>query len=151
MRNVVIISFAILFNACSSDGVPKGVLQRERMQKVVYDLIRVDEFINNFVSRDSSVDIKKKRSSLYEQVFKVNNTSRKEFYSSYQYYQQHPDIQKGLFDSLYESLNRKKVERDSAKSVKAAIVSFIAEIFSTLCFTSSATRSKPSAFNPLST
>ncbi|MDQ6814994.1 MAG: DUF4296 domain-containing protein [Bacteroidota bacterium] len=80
------------------------------MQKVVYDLIRVDEFINNFVLKDSTVNIKNKRSILYEQVFKVNNTTRKEFYTSYKYYQQHPDIQKGLFDSLYESLNRKKLD-----------------------------------------
>ena len=114
-----IISFAILFIACSSSPVPKGILPPERMQKVVYDLIRVDEFVNSFVVKDSTVDIKKKRSSLYEQVFKVNNTNRKEFYSSYRYYQQHPSIQKALFDSLHESLSRKKAELEKTKAVKA--------------------------------
>jgi hypothetical protein len=108
MRRPAIILLLIFFSACSSSPVPHEILQPERMQKVVYDLIRIDEFINNFVLKDSTVDIKKKRSTLYEQVFKVNHTTRKEFYTSYKYYQQHPDIQKGLFDSLYENLNRKK-------------------------------------------
>ncbi len=110
MRSYVIILLLTILNACSSSPVPRHLLQPEKMQKVVYDLIRVDEFINNFVLKDSTVNIKNKRSILYEQVFKVNNTTRKEFYTSYKYYQQHPDIQKGLFDSLYESLNRKKLD-----------------------------------------
>jgi len=110
MRISSILLILLLFIACSSSPVPKGVLKPKEMEKVVYDLIRADEFINNFLIKDSTVDIKKKRSVLYEQVFKVHNTTRKEFYSSYKYYQSHPDIQKGLFDSMYESINRAKPE-----------------------------------------
>lgn len=118
MRIISIICLLFIFIACSSSPVPKGVLPPEKMQKVVSDIIRIDEFINNFVVKDSTVDIKKKRSTLYEQVFKVNGTSRKEFYTSYTYYQQHPDLQKGLFDSLYENLNKKKIEVVKPKPVK---------------------------------
>lgn len=110
MMRLLIIPVLIILNACSSSPVPKGILPPQRMQKIVYDLIRIDEFINNFVVKDSTVDMKKKRSILYEQAFRVNNTTRKEFYSSYKYYQQHPSIQKALFDSLYEDLNRKKAD-----------------------------------------
>jgi Domain of unknown function (DUF4296) len=117
MRIFPIVSLLIIFVACSSGPVPKKVLQPERMQKIVYDLIRVDEFVNNFVVKDTTIDLKKKRSTLYEQVFKVNNTTRKEFYSSYKYYQEHPDIQKGLFDSLSTNLNRKKAEPARKKPV----------------------------------
>ncbi|HEX8279558.1 MAG TPA: DUF4296 domain-containing protein [Segetibacter sp.] len=107
MRAGSIILLIIILAACSSSPVPKGILPPNRMQKIVYDLIRIDEFMNNFVTKDSAVDLKKKRSSLYDQVFKVNNTNRKEFYSSYKYYQEHPNVQKELFDSLHESLHRK--------------------------------------------
>ncbi|MCW3079406.1 DUF4296 domain-containing protein [Segetibacter sp.] len=110
MRKITIISFLIIFFGCTSSPVPKEILRPEKMQKIVYDLIRIDEFVNSFVVKDSTVDVKKKRSTLYEQVFKVNKTSRKEFYSSYKYYQQHPDLQKGLFDSLYAEVDRKKIE-----------------------------------------
>lgn len=115
MKLCLIISLLLVLNGCSSSPVPKGVLPPARMQKIMYDLMRIDEFINNFVVRDSGIDIKKKRSTLYEQVFKVNNTNRKDFYSSYKYYQQHPDLQKEVFDSLHESLNRKTLPVPSRK------------------------------------
>lgn len=120
MRKLLIIFLVVIFIACSSSPVPRGILPPEKMQKVVYDLIRVDEFMNNFVSKDTTVNLKKKRSILYEQVFKVDDTDRKQFYASYKYYQQHPDIQKWLFDSLYEGLNRKKIEVDTSHQGKPA-------------------------------
>lgn len=121
MRRLLIIFLLILLYACSSSPVPNSILQPEKMQKVVYDLIRIDEFLNNFASKDSTTNIKTKRSTLYEQVFKVNNTTRKEFYLSYKYYQQHPDIQKGLYDSLVVRLNRKKEEVGKIKPDSALI------------------------------
>ncbi len=106
----------MILASCSSSPVPKGILSPEKMQHVTYDLIRIDEFVNSFVIKDTLVNIKKKRSELYEEVFKVNKTTRKEFYLSYKYYQQHPDIQKGLFDSLYENISRKKVALEKSKA-----------------------------------
>ncbi|MDB5247930.1 MAG: hypothetical protein JWQ40_2324 [Segetibacter sp.] len=111
MRIVLCLIAGFVFIACSSSPVPKGILPPERMQKVVYDIMQVDEFMNNYVYKDTSIDLTKKRSILYKQVFKVHNTSRKEFYTSYKYYQQRPDIQKALFDSLYQWANRKKEDR----------------------------------------
>ncbi|MEJ7683446.1 MAG: DUF4296 domain-containing protein [Segetibacter sp.] len=108
MRKAVYICLSFIFIGCSPNPVPKEILSPEKMEKVVYDLMQVDEYINNFVVKDSSVDIKKKRSIFYEQVFKLHNTNRKEFYTSYKYYQQHPDIQKVLFDSLYAKAGRRK-------------------------------------------
>jgi hypothetical protein len=117
MRIFSVTFFLIIFIACSSGPVPKSILPRERIQQIVYDLIRVDEFLNNFVIKDSTVDLKKKRSVLYEQVFKVHKATRRQFYSSYKYYQQHPNLQKELFDSLQQSVTR-KVELDKARNAK---------------------------------
>ena len=110
MTRILILFIGLIFNSCSSGSLPSGILPNEKLQKVVYDLIRVDEFINNYVIKDSTINVKEKRSILYEQVFKVNNTNRKEFYSSYQYYQKHPDVQKRLFDSLQQHLITRKVD-----------------------------------------
>lgn len=118
MRHYIVVFHLLFVCACSSSPVPRGVLLPERMKTIVFDLIRTDEFLNSFISKNSTVDIRKKRSILYNQVFKVNNTSKDEFFSSYKYYQQHPDIQKNLFDSLYQDLNNKKIDKDTAKVVK---------------------------------
>jgi hypothetical protein len=117
MRRTLINFLLLVLASCSSSPVPKGILTPDKMQQVMYDLIRIDEFINGFVIKDTLVDIKKKRSELYEEAFKVNKTTRKEFFLSYKYYQQHPDIQKGLYDSLYESINRKKVPMEKSKEL----------------------------------
>jgi hypothetical protein len=118
MRRAIVFLVVVIFSACSSGPVRKDILRPDRMQKVMYDLIRADEFINNFVRKDSTADLMQKRSVLYEEAFKANNTTRKEFYSSYTYYQQHPDVQKILFDSLYSTINRSQAERVPGKQIK---------------------------------
>ena len=90
------------------------------MEKVVYDLMQTDEFINSFLYKDTSLNIKKERSIFYEKIFKIHNTNRKEFYSSFRYYQQHPDLQKVLFDSLYENVKKKNPERAKPKPIRTA-------------------------------
>lgn len=106
MRKVACIFLSLIFFACSKNQVPKGILASDKMEKIIYDLLSVDEYVDNYVVKDTTVNIKMKRSIFYEQVFKLHNTNRKEFYTSYKYYQQHPGIQKVLFDSLIAKAGR---------------------------------------------
>ncbi|WP_207496285.1 DUF4296 domain-containing protein [Aridibaculum aurantiacum] len=112
----------ILFAACSSGSIPGDVLPPEKMKKVAFDVIRVDEFSLNFLANDSSKDLVKERSILYEKVFTLHNTSKEEFFNSYDYYLQHPDVNKQLFDSLLtygKRINETKAEtKPGAKPVK---------------------------------
>ena len=43
---------------------------------------------------------------LYEEVFRLHKVSREEFRNSFQFYQDHPDITRVLFDSLIARGNR---------------------------------------------
>ncbi len=104
--------------ACSSSPVPKGIIRPNQMQKVLFDLIKADEFLTNFAVKDSTINLKTRRISLYEQVFTIHHISKDDFYKSYRYYQQHPDKNKVLFDSLYAVVNRKKIEEIKPKIVK---------------------------------
>jgi hypothetical protein len=120
MKNGILICFSFILICCSNDALPKGILVADEMKKVVYDLLRVDEYLNNFVTKDTTVNVKMKRSIYYEQVFRSHNTSRKQFYTSFRYYQQHPDIQKNLFDSLLATANREREPPYRAKPLKPA-------------------------------
>jgi hypothetical protein len=108
MRTLFLLFLSLTFVACSKSPVPKGVLEPEEMEKVVYDLMQADEYINTYLAADTTVNKKERRSLYYEQIFKLHNTTRKDFYSSYKYYQQHPLIHKALFDSLTNKLSREK-------------------------------------------
>ena len=73
----------------------------------------IDELINNQATTDTITNQKVKRSTLYEQVFMLHKTSRKAYFNSYVYYQQHPDLQKELFDSLAARLQKKEIKKTS--------------------------------------
>jgi len=106
MRKAIYICLTVFFIACSTRPVPEGILMPDKMEKVVYDIVKSDQYLNDFVSKDTTVNIKKQRSILYEKVFKLHDTNRREFYTSYKYYQQHPDMQKTLFDSISAKAGR---------------------------------------------
>jgi len=101
-----IIATSLLF-ACSS-SVPRGILPPDEMKQIVFDLVRADQFIDNYVTKDTTANIKERRITLYEQVFAIYKVSKEEFYKSYTYYQQNPDKNKVLFDSLNAYSNRRK-------------------------------------------
>ena len=113
------VCLVFIFIACSSGPVPNGIIAPDKMQKVVKDMVQVDEYINSFLSKDTTLDIKKKRSTLYEQVFLLHQTNRKQFYTSFKYYQQHPNLQKRVFDSIYNDLNKEKNDTNLHRRIKA--------------------------------
>jgi hypothetical protein len=110
MRIAIFVISVFVLIACSSSPVPNGIIPPHKMKEIVFDLIQADEFINSFAVKDTTVNIKTRRITLYEQVFAIHRTSKDDFYKSYRYYQQHPDKNKVLFDSLYAVANRKKIE-----------------------------------------
>ena len=122
MKRSVIIALLFVFAACSSRPVPRAILLPEQMEKIVLDLLKADEFINGFLVRDTTINIKAKRSSLYTQVFAIHHTTKEEFYKSYNYYQQHPDKHKLFFDSLYFDVNRAKNLTDTARMKKTDVI-----------------------------
>ncbi len=97
----------VLCLACSKGSVPRDIIPPNKMTPLVFDIIRADEFVTDFVLRDTSLKEKEQRIKMYEQVFLVHHTTHDAFYKSFRYYQQHPDINKVLFDSLVSFGNRK--------------------------------------------
>lgn len=119
MRISIVALLLILFlAACSYSPVPKGVLTINKMYPAVKDIMEVDEFINGYVMKDSAINIKEKRSSLYEQVFALHQTDRKQFFTSYTYYQQHPPLLKQLYDSLAVGLKKPEFKKADLKKIQ---------------------------------
>ncbi len=103
----LIIPLVFLFAACSST-IPSDVIKPDKMQNIIFDLLRADEYVINYRLRDSTLDRKKESIRMYEQVFLIHQVTKNSFYKSYWYYQEHPDQNKALFDSLYNMAARKK-------------------------------------------
>jgi len=88
-----------LLLACSQ-ARPKGVIEPAKMKVIIFDIIRTDEFLGNYVAKDTTKNILEERYKAYDKVFALHHITKDEFYRSYHYYAAHPDQQKLVFDSL---------------------------------------------------
>ena len=108
-----------LLMACNNkDERPKDLIPQAKMERVVWDMVQADEFIQNYVLKDSNkVNVNAERYKLYEKVLGVHNITKEQFTKSYEYYSTRPTENKQLFDSLSARANRRIQE--SYKPVEA--------------------------------
>ncbi|HEY8897133.1 MAG TPA: DUF4296 domain-containing protein [Niastella sp.] len=91
------------------DKIPAGVLPKDKMEKVLWDMVQAERYRETFV-RDSALDLKKETFKLYAQVFEIHQITKDEFIKSYKFYMSRPDITRELFDSLATRANRRREE-----------------------------------------
>jgi hypothetical protein len=109
MRTQLLIIFGLLFIAScrNNNQIPSGVIPPKQMQAVLWDLMRADMFLGDFVFRtDSSLDKKKEKIKLYGQVFAIHHINKDEFGESFSFYKTHP----ALLNAIMDSLSRPKTE-----------------------------------------
>ncbi|HXB07908.1 MAG TPA: DUF4296 domain-containing protein [Puia sp.] len=97
---------AVGIGCSDKKGVPSGVLAREDMQMVLWDMIQADQYATFFAKDSAHLNLKLENMRLYEQVFQLHHVSREEFARSYKYYMAHPELTQTLLDSLIAMGNR---------------------------------------------
>lgn len=108
-----------LVSCTDKDKIPSGVLGKDKMQKVLWDVIQAERFRENFI-RDSSKDLKAETFKLYAQVFEIHKVTKDEFVNSYKFYMSRPDIAREMFDSLATKANRQREELHKPKPLDTA-------------------------------
>ena len=126
MRIVLfILTSCIIFSACGKrNETPKGLLSEEKMQVVLWDMMRADQFLNDYVlNRDTAINKRVESIKLYKQIFEVHKISREDFQQSFQYYLQEPARFKNILDSVgtlkTPALQLAKQDSTSLDSIKA--------------------------------
>lgn len=110
-----------LVSCTDKDKIPSGVLGKDKMQKVLWDVIQAERFRETFI-RDSSKDLKAETFKLYAQVFEIHKVTKDEFVKSYKFYMSRPDIARDMFDSLATKANRRREELYKPKPLDTAKV-----------------------------
>lgn len=104
--------------ACNTNERPKDILPEAKMESVIWDMVQADEFITNFVLKDSAkVNVNAERYKLYDRVFALHKTSREQFKKSYEYYISQPGTTRKMYDSL--SVRASRRIQDSYKRLEA--------------------------------
>jgi hypothetical protein len=121
MRNAIAI--LILFTgimACKKkDKIPGDILPPDKMQWVLWDIIRADEFQKTYVFPfDSSLDKKTEQEKIYQQVFDIHKISEEKFEKSFSFYRAHPDLLKKMLDSLNLAVSGSGLEQTLPPRIK---------------------------------
>ena len=113
---ILVMGFSL---ACGKNERPKDLIPELKMERVIWDLVQADEFITNFVLKDSAkVNVNAERYKLYEQVLTLHKISKDQFQTSYDYYASRPGESKVLFDSLAARASRRMQEAYKASPLK---------------------------------
>ena len=127
MRLLVFVLAVSLLAACAnSDAIPGNVISKQKMETIIWQLIQSDEYINIRLAKDTAKKMSTEKMKIYQQVFDLNGVSLAEFKKSYQFYMEHPNISKEMFDSISVRANRQHMEiytgkKDSLKPMPAPI------------------------------
>jgi hypothetical protein len=101
MRFFLFIILIILsFGCIRNNKVPKDVIPQNQMRKIMWDLMRADAYVTDFIMKDSIRDKKAESAKLYEKIFEIHATTQETFKKSLAFYQSRPDLFKVVSDSL---------------------------------------------------
>ncbi|MFM2138442.1 MAG: hypothetical protein RJA57_749 [Bacteroidota bacterium] len=92
----------ILLSCGNKNRIPSGVLPEKKMQAVLWDLMRVDQFLGDHLFRTPDTAIGKVRISTgyYQEVLRQHGITRETFRVSYDYYSAHPERMRSILDSI---------------------------------------------------
>jgi hypothetical protein len=103
MRRVLLLLtlFTGIISCKNSGSVPGDVLPQPKMQAVMWDMMRADQFLSDYVlNKDSSKNKELESIKLYTRIFAFHKISKEEFEKSFAYYRSNPLQLQELMDSV---------------------------------------------------
>jgi hypothetical protein len=111
MRYLIFITGFFFIVGCNNKtSTPSGILGREKMQLVMWDMIRADVYTEQFIKKDSSKNIAIENLKLQNAIFSIHKVTRSQYYKSYDYYISHNDLIRVVLDSMSAKADREKFE-----------------------------------------
>ena len=95
----IIILIGLLWG-CSNNKNPGGVLSKEKMVIVMWDIIGASTYTQHFIKKDSLKNSFGENRKLQQQIFALHKVSKDEFYKSYEYYSSKPEQMRTILDSI---------------------------------------------------
>ncbi len=94
-----LILLALLAAGCK--GRPSGVYSETKMQKVFFEMMQVASYVNqHLLLTDTLYNDTLLANAYYDKVLALNNTNRKEFNKSMDYYKKHSKLLRPILDSV---------------------------------------------------
>jgi hypothetical protein len=102
---------AFLAGCSDKDKVPSGIIPRDQMSSILWDMVQADQYSDAYLVKDSAhVNVKMETLRLYQKVFQLHKVSLEDFKKSMHFYLDHPDMTRSLFDTVINRGNRQRTE-----------------------------------------
>lgn len=121
---LLILAISFFTTGCKNkDGIPNAVLSQKKMQSILWDMVRVDQFLTDYVlNKDSSLNKITESLKYYQQIFAIHKVSKEEFQYSFSFYKSHPALLKPILDSIGTPLNEVPVQPVKPDSVPVPVI-----------------------------
>jgi len=120
IRILFLLAGLALAASCNNkDKIPDGILKPEKMQAVLWDVIKADVFTAEFIKKDSAKNAAAENLKLQQQIFAIHKISKAHFYNSYDYYKLNTTIFKQIVDSMVAQAERKKTFNTNTFNTKS--------------------------------
>jgi hypothetical protein len=107
-KYIVVLCTFFLFSCENKNSIPSGILKPQKMEIVLWDILRADVFAFDFIKKDTLKNPELENVILQQKIFAVHKISKEEFYKSYEFYKAHPNIMQPMLDSLISKATREK-------------------------------------------
>lgn len=115
----IVLVFISTFISCGNKkDIPAGLLKQDKMQAVLWDVIRADALTSEFAKHDPSKNTAEENAKLQREIFALHKVSREDFYNSLGYYKANMDKMNVILDSMINKANR---ERNTNMNIYPAI------------------------------
>ena len=120
MRMLVLFTLIFSLASCTNrDKIPDDILKPEKMETVLWDYIGADVYVTDHFGRDSSKDKNFENAKLQLRVFEKHRITKDQFYKSYRYYVEHPQLMRTTIDSMLQEQRRNKVPKRPNKTINS--------------------------------
>jgi hypothetical protein len=106
MIRIGVIAVIFFFSCAQKNKVPETILPPDRMDKLLMDMLRAEEFFNQKQADSAFLD-SVTRINLYQSVLAANKTNKEDFKRSFTFYESHPEMLKTVLDAMHSQANKK--------------------------------------------
>ncbi len=117
----------LLFSCTKKENA--NVLSENKMREVMWDMIRADQYVSDFLLKDSTRNKKDESAKLYEEIFHIHKITREKFKKSLDYYSSQPDLFRPIIDSLAKRRNELMPQQTHSIASDSSIKSLIKPTF----------------------
>jgi hypothetical protein len=113
MRTAACLFISFFLLGCANKGkVPSGIIPRDEMSRILWDMIQADQYSDVYLLKDSAhkKNSKMETLKLYQEVFQLHRISLDDFRKSFHFYLDHPELIRGLLDTALSRGNAQRSE-----------------------------------------